>query len=337
MQEINEKNKRVASLASLAVFRELYNKQTDIYGIISEFLKGIISAKGKYEFNVTEITNSLKQTFGFSIPEAVVITSLGRINYIRKVSEGYIVDKSLHQNSYEIETLQQQSLKDSNELIEDLFTFISEKKKNELSDKEKEKITQSFCSFLMDDSNGEEYSEYISGFIISKNQGEHFRKNLAQIREGVILYSGLTHNNNLNEVGSWKTELTIYLDTEMLFHFTGYNGVLFKSTFDDFLIYVKEINNAAKKKLIRLKYFTEVKERVERFFTKAEYIVRGHDKPNPRMTAMSHVIEGCRSLSDVNEKKTDFFENLRRNGITEENSPDISNEKLHKHNIIDQK
>ncbi len=337
MQEINGKNKHVASLASLAVFRELYNKQTDIYGIISEFCGGIISTEGKYEFNVTEITNSLKQTFGFSIPEAVVITSLGRINHIKKDSERYIVDKNLHQNSHEIETLQQNSLKDSNELIEDLFTFVSEKKNNELSDKEKEKITQSFCSFLMDDSNGEEYSEYISGFVISKNHGEHFRKNLAQIREGVILYSGLTHNNNLNEVGSWKTELTIYLDTEMLFHFTGYNGVLFKSTFDDFFKYVKEINDTARKKLIRLKYFTEVKERVERFFTKAEYIVKGHDKPNPKMTAMSHVIEGCKNLSDVNEKKTDFFENLKRNGITEENSPDISNERLHKHNIIDQK
>lgn len=187
----------------------------------------------------------------------------------------------------------------------------------------------------MDWANSEDYSEYISGYIIENNKFETFRNDLAKIREGVILYSGLTHNPNLNEIGSWKSELNIFLDTEMLYHFAGYNGILFKSNFDDFFNLVTEINQKSKKKLIRLRYFSEVKDRIERFFTKAEYIVRGQGAPDPRTTAMLTVIEGCKNSSDVNEKKTEFYEFLKRNGITEESGPTVSDEDNFKYNIID--
>ena len=40
-------------LASLAVFRELYDNQKDVYGVISEFLKEIISSENKYQFGLT--------------------------------------------------------------------------------------------------------------------------------------------------------------------------------------------------------------------------------------------------------------------------------------------
>ena len=275
LHETIDKTKQITSLASLAVFRELYNKQTDIYGIISEFLNDVISSHGKYTFTLTEITNLLNQSFGFSIPEAVIGTSLGRINHINKEPDSYVVDKNLYQENKDISELKQIQIQNSNLIVENLFSFISQEKNIELGENEKEQIVQSFCSFLMDGTSGEEYSGYVSGFIIANDQNETFRNNLAKIREGVILYSGLTHNTKLNEVGSWKTELNIFLDTEMLFHFAGYNGVLFKSIFDDFFNYVTEINNTGKKKLIRLKYFTEVRERIERFFTKAEYIVKG--------------------------------------------------------------
>ena len=49
---------------------------------------------------------------------------------------------------------------------------------------------------------------------------------------------------------------------------------------------------------------------------------------------MSSLVEGCKDLSDVNEKKTDFFEFLKRNGIFEETSPSISSEENHLYNII---
>lgn len=62
-------------LASLAVFRELYNSEKDIYGIIGEFLKEIISTNGKHQFTLNEITQLLNDTYDFKIHEAVVNTS----------------------------------------------------------------------------------------------------------------------------------------------------------------------------------------------------------------------------------------------------------------------
>lgn len=75
----------------------------------------------------------------------------------------------------------------------------------------------------MDDSAEKEYSQYISAFILKNEKDGEFKASLNKIREGVILYSGLKYNTNLSETGSWKNELTVYLDTEIIFHFYGLN------------------------------------------------------------------------------------------------------------------
>ncbi len=64
----------------------------------------------------------------------------------------------------------------------------------------------------------------------------------------VILYEGLKYNPNLNELGSWKNEYTVFLETELLFSFNGLNGEIFQKQFNDFHKYVNEINNASRKK-----------------------------------------------------------------------------------------
>ena len=76
-------------LASLAVFRELYNSEKDIYGIIGEFLKEIITSNGKHQFSLTEITQLLNDIYDFKIPEAVVSTSLNRFNDSFTKAHGY--------------------------------------------------------------------------------------------------------------------------------------------------------------------------------------------------------------------------------------------------------
>lgn len=333
MQNIKEESRL---LASLAVFRELYNSQKDIYGVISEFLNGIIKSNKKYQFNLTEITNLLNNTFDFDIPEAVVYTSLKRLDYLKKEQGVYLVKNVLKENALYVNTLQEKAITSNNTLIETLFSFIVQEKNIELSDSERKKIVHSLCSFLMDGPDGGEYSEYISGFILKNKQDEEFRNKLNTIREGVILYSGIKYNNNLSEVGSWKTKLTIYLDTEILFHFSSYNGQLYRSLFDDFFKYVNEINHKARKRLIKFRYFREVKNEIETFFTKAEDIVEGKDNLNPKNTAMSTIIEGCKDPSDVMDKKSDFFLLLKTNGIIEDELTNYFDKSKYKHNIVDQ-
>lgn len=330
MKNIKEESKL---LASLVVFRELYDKQKDVYGVIAEFLKEIIVVNGKRKFNTTEITNQLNNSFDFSIPEAVVNTAIKRLN-LPKEDGVYIVQTMPVLENRIVEKLQEQNLNSNVEIISNLFSFVEAKKGVILSEDEKTKIVRSFCSFLLDDSNAINYSEYISGFAIENKNDEGFRKSINKIREGVILYSGIKYSN-LGDVGSWQTNITIYLDTEILFHFAGYNGKLYKSLFEDFFNYVKEINNKAGKIIVSLKYFEEVRKEINDFFAKAEDIVTGKDRLNPKSAAMASVIDGCQSPSDVLSKKSDFYRSLKINGILESEKINYYAQENHNFNMID--
>ena len=102
MDKIKEESRY---LASLAVFREFYNNQKDIYGVISEFLNGVITSNKKYKFNLTEIKNLLNKTFEFDIPEAVIHTSLKRLSYLTLAQGTYSVNINLEENKIDRDTL----------------------------------------------------------------------------------------------------------------------------------------------------------------------------------------------------------------------------------------
>lgn len=293
-------------LASLAVFRELYNLEKDIYSIISEFLSELIVSTSKHSFNLTEITSELNITYDFSIPEAVIKTSLNRLPFLSKLNGIYSVENLAEIKSKQLNN-KKDSIQESNEkIIGNLFNFIENQENKILSEKDKKEIVHSLISFLIDSANGNNYSEYISAFIISNQDDEYFKNRLNTIKEGVVLYSGIKFNNNINELGQWKSDLTIFIETEILFHFAGYNGVLYQTLWNDFFEYVKEINRKHPNR-IKLKYFGDVKGEIERFFKKAEYIIEGKDKPNPKITAMNTILNGCDSPADIVSKKLNFF------------------------------
>lgn len=150
----------------------------------------------------------------------------------------------------------------------------------------------------------------------------------------------MKYNTNLNELGSWTTELTIYIETEILFHLAGYNGEIYQTLFNDFISLVNEINSNNQKKkgkrLIRLKYFSEVKDEIERFFKKAEYIVSGRDKANPSKTAMTTILDGCSTPADIIEKKAVFYDLLRMHSIMEDDYQYYYSETNYSFNIEDQ-
>lgn len=338
MKEILEESK---CLASLAVFRELYNSEKDIYWIIGEFLKEIITSNGKYQFSLTEISQLLNDTYDFKIPPAIVQTALSRFKDSFTKAQGLytITNKSAFSITGKL-TGKHNEIRSSNEIIiSNLFKFIEEEKKSTLTEEEEEKIVHSFCSFIIDESTVQDYTQYISAFILKGKQDTNFTSQLNTIKEGVVLYTGIKYTSNLNELGSWKTELTIYVETEILFHFAGYNGQLFEILFNDFFSLVKEINQKSQKKdgkrLIHLKYFTEIKDEVERFFKKAEFIVSGKDKANPSKTAMTSIIDGCISPAEIIEKKTRFFELLKSNSILEDEYSNYYSEYNYRYNIED--
>lgn len=339
MNGIKEESK---CLASLAVFRELYNSESDVYGIICEFLKEIITTQGKHQFSLTEITALLNETYDFKIPEAVVNTSLGRFKTALTKSSGLftIADQTAFIVTGKL-TNKHNEIKNNNEtIINNLFKFIETEKETILADQEKEIITHAFCSYIIDESTNQEFSDYISAFIVKEKQSSNFTTQLNTIKEGVVLYTGLKYNSSLNELGSWNTELTIYVETEILFHFAGYNGQLYQILFNDLFSLIKEINQASLKKnnkrLIHLKYFTDVTNDIEGFFKKAEYIVQGKDKANPSKTAMTCILDGCLTPADVIAKKSKLYDLLKQNLILEDDYSNYYSAQNHKYNLEDQ-
>lgn len=333
MRQIKEDNRL---LASLAVFRELYNAEKDVYGIISIFLTDLIKIENLYSFSLNEITNKLNSTFEFEIPPAVVSTSLGRLTFLEKQQGNYFVSDLSNINT-EFFDQKKQTIQSNNEtIIDNLFSFIENEKNISLSEREKEKVSHSFCCFLLDVNNGDEYIEYVTSFILKNEADSNFKNQLNLIREGVILYSGIRYNNNLNDLGTWRTELTIFIDTEILFHIAGFNGELYQNLANDFLTYVREINQKAQKKLIKLKYFEEVKIDIEGFFKKAKHLIEGNEKPYPNVTAMVSIVNGCKSGADILEKKSDFYTLLKSNSIEEDVFQNYFNPINHKYNIVSQ-
>ena len=69
-------------LAALATLKSLSDekKYQSSYQILGEFIKYIIISTPKYAFSAIEMKDQLYDQFRFSIPEAVVKTSLKRIN-----------------------------------------------------------------------------------------------------------------------------------------------------------------------------------------------------------------------------------------------------------------
>lgn len=332
-------------LASLAVFRELYNKDIDIYSIIAQFLCDIIKTHSLNNFDISQISELFNSSFEFDIPIPVIKSALQKIEYLKKERGKYIIDVNKKKENTPTEVIDRtNNIKESHNVIfNELSTYIEDKKKTKLSERETKELHNNFCNYLLEENIDDKYLEYISSFIIKNQKDKDFLEKISTIREGVILYSGLKYTNDsyiLNQFGNWRKELNIFLDTEIIFHLAGYNGELYKQFAEDFMKFVYEINKnnqKNKKNLINLLYFPEVKEEIESFFAKAQYILEGKDNLNPKVTAMTEIINGCSEKADLLNKKSDLYTLLIRRGIElYDKEIDVTSEENHKYNIISQ-
>lgn len=329
-------------LAAVALFSELYNSDTfkSIPDILAEFIKGAIVYEKKFSVNSTELKDILKSVYGFTIPESVLRTTMkNRLkDIVTKEFDYFHFDSTVLEDYHGFKTNVESINAKQNEILTELYKYIEVKKNTELPVIEKEKIFENFSQFLMDNGYSDNYSELISAFVISKETDLAFKEELGAIKEGLILYQGINYSADINQLGSWKDKLTIYLSTEHLFNCLGYNGTLFKEIFDDFLKLVNEINrsqtNNAGAKLIELKYLDETNDEIDHFFKSAESIKKGYKRLDASKLAMVNILKGCEDVSDIKEKQVNFFLELKRKGITyQEYSFDIDKSE---YNVVDQ-
>lgn len=309
---ISDKRK---SMAALAVFRNLYNQKQDIYCVISEFIKLAIVENNLITFELSQISNIIKENNGIELPLAVIKQSLNYLKFLQKKNTTYTIDPD--HKTYNIQSISEETLKKdkiNQNIISQLYLFYSNKTNKELSNGEKEKLCNEFCAFIIDDTSSSAYGEYISEFIIQKSTNNEFVEQLNQIKQGVIIFTALSYNTNY-KIDKIDSPIYIYLDTEIIFHMQGLNGPIYKNLFDEFYDLVTEINKRTKKEIIRLRYFSENEDEINIFFNIAERIIRKEERLDPTKQAMKNIINECKDASQVISLKATLFNTLKEKNI----------------------
>ena len=97
---------------------------------------------------------------------------------------------------------------------------------------------------------------------------------LENTRQGLIIFDGLRYSAE-HLPSALTKNLTVYLDTEILFSAAGYHGELRRQLFLDFFNLVTQVNEKANKNSgrILLRYFDDTAREIENYFDAATAIV----------------------------------------------------------------
>lgn len=305
----------MASFATLKSLSDTKRYQSP-YQILREFINYIILSDSLYSFSAIEMKNRLNSHFCFSIPEAVVKTALKHMEGA-SISDGiYNIAKAEVRANTLFEETKKESDDYESRILKLLSEYISVRTGNTMISEKT--LSQELSNFLLEDvsSCSTTHSEFIGEFVLKNEQNQEIQEGLNRIREGSILYMGLSHS--IGETGSITKPLTLYLGTEVLFSLCGYNGEIFQQLADDFFAQVHSANSGATKK-IKLHYFSEIKKEIDEFFGTASEIVEGRRTRLIDKSAMKAITEGCKTAADVDVKKSDFYHKLQYAfGITED-------------------
>ena len=304
-----QKTNTTSILASFATLKSLTDakKYQNPYQILKEFINYIIVSDLLFSFSAIEMKNRLNSHFCFSIPEAVVKTALKSIPSSTLTDGTYNISRAEIATDTLFEDAKKESAEYESRILQRLSEYISLRTGNIIS---KQTLSQELANFLVEDifPYPTKYSELIGEFVLKNEQSQEIQEGLNKIREGSILYMGLSYS--IGETGSITKPLTLYLGTEVLFSLVGYNGEIFQQFADDFFAQVRMANSGKAKKII-LRYFSEIKKEIDEFFGTASEIVEGKrnrllDKP-----AMKAITNGCHTSADVDIKKSDFYYKLQ--------------------------
>ena len=240
MSHLNTKPEAI--LAAFATFKTLFSKgqYKSPYQILAEFINYIIYSENLHNFSATNMKNRLKNVFGFDVPEAVIKASIKSLKDIELRNHVYYTNLQSIKMNKEFNSFIDEAEKDSFYIIQRLISFIREQSKEEIEINETV-IFKEFIAYLLDEYSIGTYSQFISKFILCNESDSKIQKQLNDIREGSVLYIGLSQD--IRETGSIRKQLTLYLDMEILFDIVGYNGEIYLALAKDFIDLVKEANS----------------------------------------------------------------------------------------------
>ena len=301
-------------LASYSVTRILYDSEKGVYDILQKYIIYVILENNKYCFSLTWITDELNNLGSFDLKEAVVKTCLKQLN-IHHNGTSYTCNPGQLKFESNWKNILENAEKDNDYLTNSLISYLVNEKGIDESRYKKEQCTRALCDYLLDGCvyKNDSLTKYISEYVID-NKDERVNEIISRLKEGTIIHEGIRYSDNVTELySSWKGNLTLYLDTEILFGICGYNSGMLQNYCSDFIDYVQEINRNAKKgNQILLRYFEDTYKEISSFFETAVRIVKKLDIQDPTKEAMQQITDGCESTSDVEKKRTLFFDKLSK-------------------------
>ncbi len=321
-------------LASYSVTRTLYNADKGVYDILCKYVTAVLLETKSYSFGLTWITSKVNELGSFDIKEPVIKTCLKMmgVEHEGAVYSCNIEELSLDENwanAYE------DAQKDNDFLMKAFLDFLSKEKEYDITSKTEDYYSRVLCDYLISGSlsSNDQLTKYIGEFILRYEKDERISTILLHLKEGTIIHEGIKYCDNVSEIHStWKDELVLYLDTEILLGICNYNSNLLQSYCKDFMEYVKELNRkAGKEGCIRLRYFDDTYLELDVFFETGKRIIKGLEVADPTKEAIQQLIYGCKSSSDIEQKRTLFFENLNKLDIKRENRDFYAN------NVIENK
>jgi hypothetical protein len=297
-------------LSSVAVLRAIYDEKKDIYDVLSEFIRALISERSLQALNSLECTKYIEDEFGFHIPEAIIKSCLRK----RLVKSGDLV---LERGVYTVtETFKRHSSFDADfsnsksdytNVIDRLSIYCSSSALIEINRNE---LEADFEDYLLRPDKKNKHTSEIANFVLTNENDLEFINKINNIEEGLILYTGIRYSPDLSTLGQWRGDLIVFLDSEHLFSAVGLNGGLYKTIFEDFYKLADEASRNKKGGRITLRFFEETGDEIERFFFAAQKIIAGKSRIDPSKTAMVNICNGCKYESDILAKKTEFYNSL---------------------------
>lgn len=309
MTTVTEKEK---GLASLALFSQLYDEKKDIISVIVDFIKlSVIHHRNQF-VSMVSIEGYLREDYGFEIPKAVVECAIRKADFLNRdnaVKTNYIVDNSkLKEEGISYEEKIHEVEDGVNNVVFSLRKALIDKHFNgadKISDIE---FKRALSAFLIEEDHTSDLSQQIEQFVISNPE---LKPILQKVVQGSIIFMGLSYNSKPVEYTVIESDLVIYLDTELLFYMAGYNGEIFRGLFEEFYDVVSEINrfNYAKngRELIHLRYFPEIKDEIDGYFSTAESIVSGRMALDSSKNAMAYIVSSAKTPSAIVAMKNSFW------------------------------
>lgn len=301
-------------LASVSILRNLCNNSKDLYDVISAFVIHFFIEKKGAVLSLTEIRTGVCDKYNFQLPEGVFKAS------IKNRLKDYIV--MTPQGKYEqikefddVKPLETNEIDDVNEVITDLASYIEKKEKRSISHSD---LLEKLKAYLLGDNCEPSFSRMMSFYVLERKETK-IEETLNLIKQGFILYFGIKASPVIDQNLNWPCNLTIFLDTEIIFDLAGYNGSICQSIVEELLKLITElnVNDRTNKQRIKLRYFNQTQAVIDHFFNEAKkrkstLSLSVLSRPS---AAMNYILNNTNDVADVVSMMSDLKLDLKKRNI----------------------